>query len=331
MRLTVLILIPILVIGTGVWLVMLRMPGTSHSGAAAPLTQREVVLRDSLRVDVQTLAGEIGERNLVHYEALTAAATYLDHALTDAGYSVERNDFEVSTSDGPRSATNLIVEVTGAQRPDEIVIIGAHYDSRESTPGADDNASGSAALLALARTFSKVKPSRTLRFVFFTNEEYFRQNLMGSVVYAKLCRARNNNIVAMVSLETIGYFSDVDGSQKYPFPINLFYPSTGDFLGFVGNVGSRSLVRTAIGSFRILATLPSEGVAAPESIDGIGWSDQWSFWRQDYPGIMVTDTAPFRNPNYHRPTDTPDTLDYGRLAQVVTGLEAVVRTLADVK
>jgi len=176
-----------------------------------------------------------------------------------------------------------------------------------------------------------VKPSRTLRFVFFTNEEYFRQNLMGSVVYAKLCRARNDNIVAMVSLETIGYFSDVDGSQKYPFPINLFYPSTGDFLGFVGNVGSRSLVRTAIGSFRILATLPSEGVAAPESIDGIGWSDQWSFWRQDYPGIMVTDTAPFRNPNYHRPTDTPDTLDYGRLAQVVTGLEAVVRTLADVK
>jgi len=310
---------------------MLRMPGTSHSGAAAPLTQREVVLRDSLRMDVQTLAGEIGERNLVHYEALTAAATYLDRALTDAGYSVERNDFEVSTSDGPRSATNLIVEVTGAQRPDEIVIIGAHYDSRESTPGADDNASGSAALLALARTFSKVKPSRTLRFVFFTNEEYFRQNLMGSVVYAKLCRARNDNIVAMVSLETIGYFSDVDGSQKYPFPINLFYPSTGDFLGFVGNVGSRSLVRTAIGSFRILATLPSEGVAAPESIDGIGWSDQWSFWRQDYPGIMVTDTAPFRNPNYHRPTDTPDTLDYGRLAQVVTGLEAVVRTLADVK
>jgi len=121
------------------------------------------------------------------------------------------------------------------------------------------------------------------------------------------------------------------GSQKYPFPINLFYPSTGDFLGFEGSVKSRSLVRAAIASFRTVATLPSQGVAAPEFIDGIGWSDQWSFWRQGYPGIMITDTAPFRNPNYHRPTDTPDTLDYGRLARVVEGLETVVRDLGGVK
>jgi len=303
------------------------MPGTSHSGAAAPLTQREVVLRDSLRRDVEKLAGEIGERNLVKYEALTAAANYLDAELTQIGYKVERNDFEVSTPNGPRSTSNLIAEWKGAQKPSEIVIIGAHYDSREGTPGADDNASGTASALSLARTFARATPDRTLRFVFFTNEEYFREELMGSLVYAKLCRARNDNIVAMVSLETIGYFSDVAGSQKYPFPINLFYPSTGNFLGFVGNVGSRSLVRTAIGSFRTLAALPSEGVAAPEFIDGIGWSDQWSFWRQGYPGIMITDTAPFRNPNYHRLTDTPDTLDYGRLARVITGLEAVVRTL----
>jgi len=211
------------------------------------------------------------------------------------------------------------------------VIVGAHYDSREGTPGADDNASGAAAALALARAFVNVKPSRTLRFVFFTNEEYFREDLMGSLVYAKLCRALNENIVAMVSLETIGYFSDVANSQKYPFPINLFYPSTGDFVGFVGNVASRSLVRTAIGSFRTVATVPSQGVAAPEFIDGVGWSDQWSFWRLGYPGIMITDTAPFRNPNYHRPTDTPDTLDYGRLARVVAGLESVVADLGAAK
>ena len=102
-------------------------------------------------------------------------------------------------------------------------------------------------------------------------------------------------------------------------------------MGFVGSVKSRSLVRAAIASFRTVATLPSQGVAAPEFIDGIGWSDQWSFWRQGYPGIMITDTAPFRNPNYHRPTDTPDTLDYGRLARVVEGLETVVRDLGGVK
>jgi Zn-dependent M28 family amino/carboxypeptidase len=325
------ILIPILVIGTGVWLVMLRMPGTSHSGAAAPLTQREVVLRDSLRRDIEKLAEGIGERNLGKYEALSAAADYLDAELAQAGYEVERNEFTVETPKGPRSTSNLIAELKGVQNPEQIVIVGAHYDSREGNPGADDNASGSAALLSLARTFAKKAPARTLRFVFFTNEEYFREELMGSLVYAKLCRARKDNIVAMVSLETIGYFSDVAGSQRYPFPINLFYPSTGNFLGFVGNVGSRSLVRTAIGSFRGVAMLPSQGVAAPEFIDGIGWSDQWSFWRQGYPAIMITDTAPFRNPNYHRPTDTPDTLDYGRLARAVVGVEAVVRTLGDVK
>jgi len=331
MRLTSWILIPILVIGTGAWVLMLRMPGTNHSGAAAPLTQREVVLRDGLRRDVQKLAGEIGERNLVHYETLTAAASYLEQGLIEAGYKVDKNAFEVATPQGSRSTYNLIAELKGSKRPEEIVIIGAHYDSREGTPGADDNASGTAAALSLARTFANATPGRTLRFVFFTNEEYFREDLMGSLIYAKLCRARNDNIVAMISLETIGHFSDVAGSQKYPFPINLYYPSTGDFLGFVGKVGSRSLVRTAIGSFRTVATVPSQGVAAPEFIDGIGWSDQWSFWRQGYPGIMITDTAPFRNPNYHGPTDTPYTLDYGRLARVVTGLEAVVGNLAAAK
>jgi len=327
MRLTIWILIPILVIGTGVWWLMLRMPGTSHTAAAAPLTEPEMVLHGSLRRDVEKLAGEIGERNLVHYEALTTAANYLETDLVQTGHKVERNEFTAATPKGPRLTSNLIVELKGTRKPDEIVIVGAHYDSREGTPGADDNGSGSAALLSLARTFAKTAPARTLRFVFFTNEEYFRQDLMGSVVYARLCRERNDNIVAMVSLETIGHYSDVAGSQKYPFPINLFYPSTGDFLGFVGNIGSRDLVRAAIGSFRRVATLPSQGVAAPDFIDGIGWSDQWSFWQQGYSGMMITDTAPFRNPNYHKPTDTPDTLDYGRLARVVEGVEAVITTL----
>jgi Zn-dependent M28 family amino/carboxypeptidase len=328
MRLVILILLPALAIGSGVWMVMLRMPGKSHSGAAAPLTQREAMRSDSLRKDVEKLAGEIGERNLVHYQALTDSADYLEQALLEAGYAVERNAIKANTANGSRLTVNLIAEVKGTQRPDEIVILGAHYDSREGTPGADDNASGTAAVLSLARSFVKAKPDRTLRFVFFTNEEYFRQNLMGSLVYANLCRARNDNIVAMVSLETIGYYSDVAGSQRYPFPINLFYPSTGDFLGFVGNTDSRSLVRTAIGSFRAVATIPSQGVAAPESIDGVGWSDHWSFWQQGYPAIMITDTAPFRNPHYHELTDTPDTLDYGRMARVVTGMEDMLQTLA---
>jgi len=307
---------------------MLRMPGKNSIGALPPLTPREAILRDSVRSDVEKLAGEIGECNLIRYDALTAAGAWLEQRLRDAGYNVERHEFQVNTPGGPKATYNLVAEAKGTKRPDEIVIVGAHYDSREGTPGADDNASGSAAVLSLAGTFASAKPERTLRFILFTNEEYFRQDLMGSLVYAKRSRARNENIVAMLSLETIGYFSDVTGSQKYPFPINMFYPSTGDFLGFVGNVGSGSLVRSAIRSFRSVAKLRSEGVAAPEAIDGIGWSDQWSFWQQGYPGIMITDTAPFRNPNYHQPTDTPGTLDFGRLARVVAGLETVVADLA---
>src|SRR5687768_18002443 len=142
MRITMWILIPILVIGTGMWLLMLRMPGKSHTGAAPPLTPREVMLRDSLRRDVEKLAGEIAERNLIRYEALTAAASYLEQGLTAAGYRVEQNKFEVATPEGQRIAYNLIAGLKGVQRPAEIVIIGAHYDSREGTPGADDNASG---------------------------------------------------------------------------------------------------------------------------------------------------------------------------------------------
>jgi Zn-dependent M28 family amino/carboxypeptidase len=331
MRLTLWIALLILVIATFGWWLMLWMPGSSFAGSPAPLSTKDLVLREVLRRDVAKLAGEIGERNLIHYEALTTAVNYLEHGLTEVDYAVERNTFEVATSAGSRSAVNVIAELKGRERPGEVVIIGAHYDSREGTPGADDNASGTAALLSLARTFAKATPARTLRFVFFTNEEYFRQDLMGSLVYAKRCRERGENIVAMLSLETIGYFSDVVGSQRYPFPISLFYPSTGDFLGFAGNIGSRDLVRAAVRSFRATASIASQGVAAPESIDGIGWSDQWSFWRQGYPGIMITDTAPFRNPNYHKQTDTPETLDYGRFARVVRGLEAVVQDIAMIR
>jgi hypothetical protein len=330
MRLTIWIVLVILVIVIVGWRIMLWMPGANFTGSPAPISAEDAALRDELRSDVRMFAGKIGERNMVRYDALQTAADFLEQQLQTAGYSVERENFDVDTPSGPRMVTNLIVELRGNARPDEIVVVGAHYDSREGTPGADDNASGTAALLALSRAFAKSAPERTLRFVFFTNEEYFRQDLMGSLVYAKLCRSRNENIVAMLSLETMGYFSDLKGSQKYPFPINLFYPETGDFMGLVGNIASRQMVRDAIRSFRAVATMPSQGVAGPEFIDGVGWSDQWSFWQQGYQGIMITDTAPFRNPNYHEPTDKPDTLDYERLARAVVGVESVVRALAEI-
>ena len=150
---------------------------------------------------------------------------------------------------------------------------------------------------------------------------------MGSLVYALACRQRRENVVAMISLETIGYFDDAKGSQSYPPPFSLFYPSTGNFIAFVGNYSSRRLVRRSVASFRRHTEFPSEGAALPSFIPGVGWSDQWAFWQAGYPALMVTDTAPFRYPDYHRPSDTPDKIDHERMARVVDGLEAVVREL----
>lgn len=150
----------------------------------------------------------------------------------------------------------------------------------------------------------------------------------GSRVYAAAARRRGDRIAGMLSLETVGYFTDEPGSQRYPPPFNLLYPDRGNFIGFVGNLDSRPLVRRAIATFRDQARLPSEGVAAPALIPGISWSDHLSFWLHGWQALMITDTAPFRNPYYHMRTDTADRLDYPRMARLITGLRAVVERLA---
>ena len=305
------------------WWFGMRMPGRNIS-IAAPLSADETALRAELVADVQKLAGEIGERNMRQYPQLNAAADFIEASFARAGLQPRRDTYELKG----QACHNIEAEIRGA-RP-EIVVIGAHYDSVFGCPGANDNGSGAAALLALARRFAGKQTGQTLRFVAFTNEEpfYFQTEQMGSFVYAKRCKARGDQISAMISLETIGYFSDAPGSQTYPAPgLGAFYPSTGNFIGFVGNVGSRGLVRRAIAVFRQQAKLPSEGAALPSFIPGVGWSDQWAFWQNGYPGIMVTDTAPFRYPHYHEATDTPDKLDYDRFALVVSGMEKVIEAL----
>ena len=301
------------------------MPGHSHTGPLQPLSDDEIALRDRLKAHVSTIAGKIGERNLKHYEALQSAADYLRSTFQQFGYDVAEQEFSV---DG-KIVRNLEVRIDGTGRVDESVVVGAHYDSVYGSPGANDNATGVAALLELARSFKEQAPVRTVRFVAFVNEEppYFQTDNMGSRVYARRCREHGENIRAMLSLETIGCYSDADDSQIYPFPFKLFYPTRGDFVGFVGNTSSRSLVRKAIGSFRENAEFPSEGIAAPGGLTGIGWSDQWSFWEEGYPGVMVTDTAIFRYKHYHKLADTPEKIDYDRMAQVVAGLTHVLAEL----
>ena len=315
---------------------MFYMPGESFSGKLPPLPAAQapaekdsgISLIEELKRDVGTLAGEIGPRNLQRPDKLTAAASFVETQLAEANYEVSRQTYQV---DG-RDCWNLIAELKGSKQPGEIVLVGAHYDSYDVTPGADDNASGTAALLALARRFANSRPERSLRFVAFTNEEppHFQRATMGSLVYARSCRQRNEKLVCVLSLETMGYYSDAEDSQEYPPPLNLIYPSQGNFIGVIGNVVSRPMVHQVVASLRKHVELPSEGGAVPGVIEGVGWSDHWSFWQEGYQAVMITDTALFRNPNYHQPTDTPDTLNYDHLARVVLGLEGVLRDIAGV-
>ena len=306
---------------------MIRMPGQSHQGPLPPLTKEQRTLEQELHSHVQTLAGQIGERNLFRHDRLVMAADYIRTTLAGAGYEVRRQPYGVAG----KICENIEAEMRGREKPDDIVVIGAHYDSVQGSPGANDNASGVAATLALARAFADTTPARTLRFVLFANEEppFFQTEHMGSRVYAKRSRERGENIALMLSLETIGYYSDEPGSQHLLFPLSLIYPSTGNFIAFVSNVENGFLVRQLVGSFRQQAQFPSEGGALWGLIPGVGWSDHWAFWEEGFPAVMVTDTAPFRYPAYHSHADRPELVQYERMARVVSGLQAVIAEMAN--
>jgi len=305
---------------------MIFMPGKSWSEPVPSLSTEEQLIHDNLRRHVQMLAEQIGERNVWQPEALVAAALYIRNTLEDLDYQVRIQSFE---SEG-QTVQNIEVELPGTTVPQEIAVVGAHYDSVPDGPGANDNASGIAALLEIARLLSGKTHARTLRLVAFVNEEqpFSSGEQMGSRVYAERSRQRSEQIKAMISLETIGFYTDQHASQHYPFPFNYFYPDTGNFIGFVGNLSSLNLVRQSLGAFRASTAFPSEGVAAPGWIRGVGWSDHASFWQAGYPAIMITDTAFFRYQHYHKETDTPDKLDYQSLARVTRGLVDVAAELA---
>jgi Zn-dependent M28 family amino/carboxypeptidase len=308
-------------------LYVIRMPGETGRGALPPLTPAQKELRRALERHVRELAGRIGERNSVHYDALKQAASYVDRELAAIGYTVTSQRW--TSADG-QAFRNLEVTLPGRGRPAEIVVIGAHYDSNRGTPGADDNASGVAALLELARLLRGDSVTRTIRFVAFANEElpFFGTADQGSRRYVQALKQRGDDVRSMLSIETIGYYATGPKTQLYPKPLNRFYPDTGNFIGFVGNLGSRALVHEAIAAFRRHTSFPSHGAAAPASIPGVGWSDHEAFWAAGIPAVMITDTAPFRNPYYHTRGDTPDRIDYERMTYVVDGLAAVVRQLA---
>ncbi len=313
-------------VALAVWF-MTAMPGARHRGPLQPLGAGDQQLLANLKAHVAAVASE--EHNAEHPEALERSARYIETTLSGLGYAVSPQEFEA----GGVKVRNIELRRAGpGAGKTRLIVIGAHYDSAQGAVGADDNGSGVAALLELARLLRSVEPAEglELRLVFYVNEElpWFATEKMGSLVHASGLSREGREVVAMLSLETIGWYSDAQGSQRYPFPFNLLYPSTGDFIGFVANPRSRSLLHRVIGSFRRHAAFPSEGGVGLESIAGVSWSDQWAYWKFGWPAVMVTDTAPYRYPYYHTLSDTPDKLDYERLARVVKGLEAVVRELA---
>lgn len=302
-----------------------QMPGTPHEGPLPPLTAEEKDLIPSLRQHVEALAAH--ERNISHYEGLEKAARHIEDTLQSHGYVIGRQAYTVNGK-SVRNIDAVIEPAPGVSNP-EVLVIGAHYDSAIGTPGANNNATGTAALLELSRLLANLKGqiNKRIRLVFFVNEEppYFQTENMGSVRYVRALAEQKERVVAMYSLETLGYYSSEPRSQKYPMLLDLVLPDRGDFVAFFGLFGSRALVRRSVEAFRTRQAFPSVGGVGPSIIPGITWSDHWAFAKKRIPAVMITGTAHFRYPHYRQLTDTPEKIDFGKLARVTKGIEAVVR------
>jgi peptidase M28-like protein len=326
--LAALVLLAFLAVGYGALHYMTGVPGRSHRGPLPPLTDEEMALAASLKLHIASIAAR--EHNIAHYDELEKVARHIEATLASFGYAVGRQEFSV---DG-RLVRNIDATIEPpAEKPDpEVIVVGAHYDSASGTPGANDNGSGAAAVIELARLLRDLdhKSGKRIRFVLFVNEEppYFMTEAMGSLRYARALAERRERVMAMYSLETLGFYSSEPGSQHYPAPFGLIYPDRGDFIAFVGMLGSRPLLQETLRSFRAHTAFPSIGGVAPGFIPGIAWSDHWSFAEHGFQAVMVTDTALFRYPHYHLPSDTPDKVDSEQLARVVKGIERVIRDLA---
>ena len=281
------------------------------------------VLRENLYRHVEYLSVKIGDRHLWKEGSLNNAADYIESVFTSSGYTVSRQTYLCYG----QTVSNLIAEKNGTDQ--EVVIIGAHYDTVPGSPGADDNASAVAGLLELARLHRERSNKKTFVFVAFANEESpcFGSNKMGSMVYAKHLKEQRKLVEVMVSLEMIGFFSK-ERMQAYPLPgMGLIYPKTGNFIGVVGNFRSSKYVSFFKKGIRKYSNIRVQSLMAPEFFGGINLSDNYAFWQHGYKAVMVTDTSFFRNRNYHQETDTIDSLDFYKMAEAVKGLHFALREL----
>ena len=282
--------------------------------------------KSDLQKAVAVLASDIGERNLHRYEALKRTEQYITKEFESFGYKPIRQTYVVSH----KEVANIIAEVPGRKSKNIIVVIGAHYDTVPGCPGANDNGTGVASMLALAKWFADKPLGVSLQFVAFVNEEapYFQSEAMGSYVYVQNLK-KDQSVKAMLSLETMGYYSDLPKSQRYPTPLNWFYPDRGNFIGLVANRNSKELLKIVADAFQKSGSIPFEKGAFPEFIPGVSWSDQWSFWQKGYPALMITDTAPYRYPHYHLGSDTAEHINYDKLEAVTQNLAIAIEFLGN--
>ena len=278
-----------------------------------------------LRDHVEKLSGEFSPRSFDRPDNLGLAADYIrcEFARSSARVSDQAVAFE------NHSYRNVIASFGPAAG--ERIVMGAHYDAFGPFPGADDNASGVAALLELSRLLGGAELRSGIDLVAFTLEEppAFGGPGMGSAVHAVSLRRAGVPVRLMICLEMLGCFSDRPGSQTFPMPIlKLFYPGTGDFIAVVGRVGEGRLTRRLKTAMRRGSALPVRSINGPRFLPGVDLSDHASYWDAGFPAVMITDTAFYRNPRYHTAEDTPETLDYARMAEVVRALFAAVLDLS---
>lgn len=296
---------------------------------AQPARPDPAKIKRNLQQHVEQLAGVIGPRLLTRPRAIAATIGYIENQWAGAGLQSTREAFIAMGE----AASNLVAERPGKQRPEQIVLLGAHYDTVPGTPGADDNASAVAVLIEVSRLLQHHVGARTSRYVAFACEEppYFNLDAMGSQHHARQARRRGDQITAMLCLEMVGYFDATPGSQAIPATIppilRRFFPQRGDFLAAVGNPRSWKLVWSFRRGFKRGSRLPLFSIVLPERISEIRLSDNRSFWDQQYPALMLTDTSFLRNPHYHQASDRPETLDYDAMTQVTLGVAAAMQHL----
>ena len=303
-------------------------------GAGCMLIAQPTFQRNSpsaVRVDPARLHGHVRflsvdclPRDHLHPEVLEKAAAYIEQQLAAAGAETGRQILDI---DGHRYSNVTAVFGRGLGRK---LVIGAHYDAVVGTPGADDNASAVAGLVELASLIGAAPPEREIEFVAYTHEEppHFGTETMGSHVHAAALAKSGEQVAGVIVLEMIGYFNDARGSQSYPIPLlHLFYPSRGNFIAVVGRLDQRRFTKQIKVGMKGATPLPVYSINAPKSLPGIDFSDHRNYWLHDFPAVMVTDTAFYRNHEYHQPGDTHDRLDYDRMAQVVVGVHAALAGL----